>query len=787
MHGFLLTRSWRDTRQGIELTLWASTSEGPLHIVVTGQEAVCFIERGRSLALPIGARRRELALATMEGRPVDGLYFASNRDLQSIRLGGVPLYESDVKPADRFLMERFIRAGFEVNGEREREPDGWLMRNPGIRTADVSPSLRTVALDIETRGTSRDILSIAGALMEGSHLGGDTEPAVVYMLGRHESERREGYVLHYCATERELLVAFLAWIAAIDPDVITGWSVVNFDLDIIERRCLASGLPFRLGRGTDVATVLQPTQPGSPKVARVPGRAVLDGIDLLKASFRVFESYSLENVSNELLGTGKLIAPEQDKLAEIHRLFRDDRPRLADYNLRDCTLVNEILTKTDLIDFAVQRTKLTGLSIERLAGATAAFDNLYLPRLHRAGHVAPDIDRRDDAPGGPGGHVMESEPGLYDDVLVLDFKSLYPSIIRTFFIDPLGMAQGDRAAGKGTTAHHDVESADAATVPGFLGARFVREGHLLPAIVSELWEARDAAKAARDAPLSQAIKIIMNSFYGIFGTTGCRFYSERLVSSITRRGQEIITETRDQVENLGHRVIYGDTDSLFIVLGDRGDDGADLSDTGRALVNRLNDYWQRTLQQRHALESRLELEYETHYERFLMPTVRGMPTGSKKRYAGLVRDASGEPRLVVKGLEAVRSDWTPLARDFQRELFRRVFLDLDWEAHVRHTVDALRAGELDASLAYRKRLRRDVSDYQRSVPPHVRAARKLSKPGRWIRYVMTLDGPEPVEAMTSRPDHEHYLEKQLAPAADGILRFLDTSFADITDAQMRMF
>jgi len=825
--GFLLTRSWRDTPQGIELSLWIATDDGPLQLIIEQQEAVCFIDHQARLELPPGARRRTLPLQTLDGSAVDALYFKSSRDLQLVREGPAPIHESDIKPVDRFLMERFVRAGVEAYGEQQQSAGRKLMRNPRIRAVDVVPGLNTVALDIETRGTSRKLLSIACALMSSPHAATRpsksgaaeeevTADAVVFMLGKGETQHRAGYTLHYRKSEAELLAAFLDWIAVTDPDILTGWSVVNFDLDTLEHRARALHLPFRLGRGAEIATVLQPGQSGAPRVARVPGRAVLDGIDLMKASFRVFESYSLENVSNEILGTGKLITPEQDKLAEIHRLFRDDKPRLADYNLRDCTLVNDILEKTSLIDFAVQRARLTGLSIDRFGGATAAFDNLYLPHLHRAGYVAPDIQRREDAPGGPGGHVMESDPGLFSDVLVLDFKSLYPSIIRTFFIDPLGMALGDRpgqddALGVAATPGVDDggnsrrSGSDDQTVPGFLGARFAREGHILPAIVDELWLARDAAKAARNNPLSQAIKIIMNSFYGIFGSTGCRFYSERLVSSITRRGHEIITETRARVEAAGHRVIYGDTDSLFVVLNepdtnedgrvrnnvaaaDSHDDfGTSLAIRGLALVSSLNEYWRTTLQSRHGLESRLELEYETHYERFLMPTVRGMPTGSKKRYAGLKRDACGNPTLVIKGLEAVRSDWTPLARNFQRELFRRVFLDLAWETFVLETVEALRSGKLDAELVYRKRLRRDLSDYQRSVPPHVKAARQLKNPGRWIRYIITRNGPEPASLSRSAPDYEHYVEKQLAPAANGILPFLGTSFEEITDAQLRMF
>lgn len=105
-----------------------------------------------------------------------------------------------------------------------------------------------------------------------------------------------------------------------------------------------------------------------------------------------------------------------------------------------------------------------------------------------------------------------------------------------------------------------------------------------------------------------------------------------------------------------------------------------------------------------------------------MPTIRGADTGSKKRYAGLIQEGDKQ-RMVFKGLETVRTDWTPLAQQFQQELYLRIFRNEPYQEYVRETIDKLMAGELDARLVYRKRLRRPLSEYQRNVPPHVRAAR----------------------------------------------------------------
>ena len=778
LNAYLLTRQWRDTRHGIELSFWGTSAQGAVNVLIQGQKSVCFVERNIALTLPANVQRTARELQLLHHGPVDALYFSQHKQLQQLRQTDAALCESDIKPADRYLMERFIRAAFSIDGELQQR-DGYLQAiNPKLTPCDYLPSLKTVAIDIETRGHTRQLYSIAAATLDtdAQDARKDLDDNIVFMIGSGDALPRKDYTLVFCTTETELLNRFFDWIATKDPDVITGWAVVNFDLNFIDAKCQALGIAFRLGRAAQSAAVLQPGNPGSPRLARVPGRAVLDGIDQLKAGFWSFESFSLDNVSHQLLGNGKLITSEQDKVATINHLFTNDKPQLADYNIRDCTLVNEIFIKADLLAFAVQRANLTGLALDRLGGSVAAFDNLYLPLLHRQGYVAPDVRTHANEAGSPGGYVMDSKPGLYENVLVLDFKSLYPSIIRTFCIDPLGLA---------------VPGND--SIPGFVEAQFSREQHLLPGLIETLWAERDKARQADNRPLSQAIKIIMNSFYGVLGTTGCRFYSQQLASSITRRGHEIIQQSRDWIQSEGYEVIYGDTDSVFVWLGEDSQ-ASSAHAIGQQLMHGLNQWWQEELQSRYQIHSYLEVEFETHYLRFFMPTVRGMPTGSKKRYAGLSSpvENKAEPSvqkatLVVKGLEAARTDWTPLARNFQRELFRRVFNDEPVDEFIRQTAEQLGAGELDDQLVYRKRIRRKLSDYQRNVPPHIKAARKLGTNASTIRYLITRNGPEPVDALESAIDYQHYLDKQLAPAADGILQFMDTSFESITNAQLQMF
>src|SRR5690606_23186334 len=144
-------------------------------------------------------------------------------------------------------------------------------------------------------------------------------------------------------------------------------------------------------------------------------------------------------------------------------------------------LVTRIFAHTRLLEFLLERSTVTGLPVDRSGGSVAAFCHLYIPSMHRLGFVAPNLGSRPDE-ASPGGFVMDSRPGLYDSVLVLDYKSLYPSIIRTFLIDPVGLVEGLRQP----------DHAD--SVEGFRGARFARRQHCLPAIVERVWQGREAAK-----------------------------------------------------------------------------------------------------------------------------------------------------------------------------------------------------------------------------------------------------------------------------------------------------
>jgi len=785
INAFLLTRQSFDTDAGLQLVFWFYSDQGPVKVVIQNQRPVFFVQQSEIdsiknlLARFSGVEIKPLELKTFENEAVYGLYFKSQQQFYRARdllqQNSIRCLESDIRPAERYLTERFLNGPVSVHADYSDQ----VIVNPRITPAEYQPDFTVMSFDIETDYQTDDLFSIA-------FVSNDTKR--VLMIGEG-SESSEDYI-EYLENESALLRRFLQWVEQIDPDVFTGWNVINFDFHFLQKKADQLKIAMTIGRQKSKAFWRQQQNDVSRHFLLIPGRMVLDGIDTLKSATYSFQSFSLENVGNELLGRGKLIHNKESndplfKAKEIRRQFREEKETLAAYNLEDCQLVWDIFERTDLINFAIERARLTGLEMDRVGGSVAAFDNLYLPRLHRKGYVAPNIGDYEGRLSSPGGYVMDSVPGMHDSVLVLDYKSLYPSIIRTFNVDPYARI----------AALHD-DSIE--TIPGYDGACFAKDDAILPDIIRELWKARDHAKAEKNAALSQAIKIIMNSFYGVLGTPGCRIHDSRLTSSITKRSHDVIIQTTELIEDTGYSVIYGDTDSVFVSLGKRFEnEQADL--IGNQLTQHINQFWQQSLKDEYGIESCLEMEYETHFIKFFMPTIRGSEKGSKKRYAGMVENDKGERALKFKGLETVRTDWTQLAKDFQQQLYLRVFNEEAYDEYIRQIVADLKAGNFDDKLVYRKRLRQKLTDYQKNIPPHAQAAIKaeqvfsdMGQPSRyknasWIEYVITVNGPETLECRQSALNYEHYIDKQLTPIADTILAVMGSSMKAITQDQFELF
>jgi DNA polymerase II len=767
MRGFILQASYRVVsdsggRRMPVVHLYGRLEDGGTFLVRDGRQQPQFYiltaaaERARQLGAPTP---EPVDKRSFSGAPVSRIKMETPSDVPGLRdrlhAGGVDTFEADVRFATSYLIQRGIKGGCEIEGTAI--PGGtmtWVLDDPVLRPAAVKIEPRILSFDIETDGKSDRLLAIS------LYAPGVDEVLIVDATGRDMPERATR-----CETESAALDAFCARVAALDPDVLTGWNVIDFDLSVLEKIATRVRHPFRLGRDAGAMRLRKAEGYFGSGQASIPGRLVLDGIDLLRGAFVRMDDYSLDAVARKVLGEGKAVAGEvRDRIGEIIHNYKHDLPAFALYARTDARLAYGILQKLNLIQLAFARSQLAGMTPDRVAASIASFDFLYLTELERQGVVAPTV-RTDDSrvyAAQQGGHVLEPRTGLHSNVWVFDFKSLYPSIIRTFNIDPLSYVAEPDAAEKGALIE----------VPG--GA-FRRSPAILPRMLDELFPRREAAKKAGDDVASNAIKILMNSFYGVLGTPACRFFNPALANSITGTGRELLLWSKRWFETAGFDVLYGDTDSLFV--HSRASDPDAACEQARQLVVALNEELVRYVSERWKVQSRMELEFEKLYLKLFLPRARHSTRGASKRYAGLLHGPADTDNVEFVGMEVVRRDWTDLAKQVQRQLYQRLFAGQRVDAYLTDVVQQVRRGTLDDALVYRKNLRKSADDYTATTPPHVVAARKSTQPPeRLVRYVMTTAGPEPVDNVQHPLDREHYIDKQIKPVAEPVLSTLGLDF-----------
>lgn len=722
--------------------------------------AALYVEaaRGEDAQAVVKARVRTVSLdpqpwTTLEGAPLAQLTLeGSSAGMAERRLeqAGIPVLARDMARANEALLALDLQGPVRIRGEAVpgRRVD-LVFVEPKLEPCPTDTALAWLSMDLETDREGRVVAaSLAGA-------GG---PGEVLFLG---PELAAANVTSY-DSEAALLTALARRIVEHDPDVITGWNVLDFDLRVLAGRFAALKLPLDLGRTAEPATFVE--RDGRRAMFQLPGRAVLDAMRLVRGSGDRFEDLSLESVARTLLGEGKTVeARGEAKLDELDRLRRDEPEAFCAYCLQDAELVLRILAKTGLDVLTAKRSALTGVSLELAWTSIPAFERIYAAELRKR-RVLPPPRATHPVSGAAGGTVLDAYAGFFSNVLVFDFRSLYPSIMRTFNIDPMAHARAE--------AH---PADDDLIAPN--GARFTRAPGVLPGIVTRYAEEREASLAAGDETAAYVYKILQNSFYGVLGAEGCRYARTELAGAITSFGKHFLTAARDHFEQAGTRVLYGDTDSVF-VLSSLGDDAGfeALTAEGERAADELNALLAERIARTWGVTSHLRIRCEKAYRRFFIPRLKADSSsdgrGRAKGYAGLRLGVDGEA-LEVRGMEAVRSDFTPLARRFQTELLSLAFAGAAEEAlqaYCVELVEKLQRGELDDELVYRKSLRRPADEYGTETP-QVRAARLLGwteRRGR-ISYVMTVAGAEPVEARSGAPlDLSHYVDRQLMPIARSI-------------------
>lgn len=685
---------------------------------------------------------------------------------ENAEASSIATFELDVKPVERFLMDEGIYGAVKIIGEAEDRGDYLYFKNPKLIPTHYYPDFSVYSFDIETSKDGR-VISIAY-----QYTFKDFSESKVYMISKEAVKSAE---LKVDVFDNELLMlkGFFKDLKKLDPDILIGWNVVGFDLRYISERCEKLKIDFDLSRDQFKARLYQGLR--RDFTIDIPGRVVIDGPWALKMNFFSFESFKLNEVAKVLLGETKDIDEDEvfDKWGEIERRFREDKEALARYNLKDAVLVTQIFKKTNLLDLFINRSIISGMLMEKVGGSTAAFDHFFLPEFHRYKRIAPNVLDVEWDKEAKGGFVLNPEIGIHDAVLVMDFKSLYPTLIRTFFIDPLSRLYPDEQFVQTPTGH-----------------KFSRDKHILPYKISSLLEKRAQAKKDKNENLSMAIKILMNSFYGVMGSSGCRFYHSDLPDAITGTGQWILKTTISFLEFKGLKILYGDTDSIFVQMPNLDT----IFEDGKKYVTLVNEYLKDLFMQEFQVESHMEIQFDKVFKKLILTSTRGMDEGAKKRYAGLMIKKQGDEikeEIVMTGMEFVRSDWSLLAKKFQYEIVRRVFYGEDVKEYIELTIKDLEAGKFNDQLVLRKRLTKPIEEYVKNIPPHVKALRLLKEKLGIVKnraeYVMTSRGAVPIELEHQDIDYDYYIEKQLMPVAQTILVLIGEDFNQFRNKQLSLF
>lgn len=634
---------------------------------------------------------------------------------------GSEVLAADIPFVHRFIYDRDLGSCFRVEGE---EIEGGYTSELVLRAESFeecepfNPPLKILSFDIENSIEDGHLLTV-GIAMRGPD-------------GEIETQALRG-------GEREILRDFVTLVEKEDPDILSGYNIGGYDIPVLVERARKGNLGDLL-LGRDYATFFQINE----RMWRLHGRVIVDAWWSARTDLRPKQE-TLDYVARQLLGEGK----QDVDPARIDEEWERDPERVIRYCMKDAELSLRILEKLASVEKALDLATVSRLPLDDvLNGRTSALiDSLLIRAADREGYGVPMTRRKGGAESIEGGYVHTIDPGLYEWVVGMDFRAMYPSLIIEHNICF-------------STLHEDGE------IEGPNGIRFlskeVRQG-VLPRILAQLMEQRDEIRSkmteagsddekAYYRRLQDAVKVLMNAFYGVLASSFYRFTNPKIGGSITAFARENIKEVIRRLEARGNQVIYGDTDSVFF------SPGADTLDEcvaeGQSLAVELSGRG-------------LQLEFERVFRSLFSH-------GRKKRYAGQV--IWPDERLVVRGYEIRRTDAFDLQSETQTEVLERVLRNEIEDAIrvARETIQRAQEGEVEADQLVISRTVKEPSRYVNpDSMPNVQAAMKLSGlgyefvAGMKVSWVVTNARKTPMEVepyisgrpFEAKPDWEYYARR----------------------------
>ncbi len=684
----------------------------------------------------VRVKRAEKVEKKFLGRPLEvwKLYFTHPQDVPAIRdrirahPAVVDIYEYDIPFAKRYLIDKNL---VPMEGDEE---------------------LKLLAFDIETFYHEGDEFASGPILMIS--YADDGEARVITW------KKIDLPYVDVVSTEKEMIKRFLRVVREKDPDVLITYNGDNFDFAYLKKRCEKLGVDFKLGRDGSEPKI---QRMGDRFAVEVKGRIHFDLYPVIRHTVNL-PTYTLEAVYEAIFGKPK----EKVYAEEIAAAWESGEglERVARYSMEDARVTFEL--GREFLPMEAQLSRLVGQSLWDVSrSSTGNLVEWFLLRAaYRRNELAPNKpDGRELARrrgGYAGGYVKEPEKGLWENIVYLDYKSLYPSIIITHNVSPdtvnrEGCKEYDTAPQVGHKFCKDF--------PGFI-----------PSLLGNLLEERQKIKRKMKASIDplekklldyrqKAIKILANSYYGYYGYAKARWYCKECAESVTAWGREYIEMSiREIEEKFGFKVLYADTDGFHTTIP--GADEETIKKKAREFLKYINS----------KLPGLLELEYEGFYKRGFFVT--------KKKYA--VIDEEG--KITTRGLEIVRRDWSEIAKETQARVLEALLRD----GNVEEAVEIVKAVTEDLTkyrvplekLVIHEQITRELKDYK-ATGPHVAIAKRLQargikvKPGTIISYVV-LKGSGKIsdrvilvseyDPKRHRYDPDYYIENQVLPA---VLRILE--------------
>jgi len=665
-----------------------------------------------------------------------------------------PCYEFSIPFARRFIFDNGLIPQGIISYERE----GRIIKRI-LSCRQGSPKLKSLAFDIETYNPMGAPREKQDPVIMISYCG-QSSGVLTTKSSSHDYVKTQ-------KSEKEMLEEFARIVRQEDPDLLLGYNSSNFDLPYLEARARISGADFNLGR---YKSSLRPSKRGMSTSLKVAGRIHADLYPMMRF-FGILgmiktNDYTLRSVAAASTSNQKKDIDKDD----IHRIWDSgDIDELAEYSLYDAKIAKELgerylpveeelssLAKLPLFDTTLAT---SGQLVENLLMYEAAKKGMLVPPKPSGSAIAERM-----ANPIQGAFVKLPEPGLYENIAVLDFRSLYPTVIVSYNIDPGTLVQ--------ETLDQEQETYESPT-----GAMFLRHPlGLIPHVLDHLIDFRiklkrslreldqDSEEYRMLLSRSTAVKVVSNSFYGYLAYARSRWYSKECGESVTAFGRKHIIDTMGQAEKWGFKVLYGDTDSLMLVYKDQGD--------VPKFMNEVNA----------ALPEKMELELEGFYPRGVFVSKKAQERGAKKKYALIGEDG----RIKIRGFELVRRDWSKVAKDTQLAVLEAILKDGSKEKAVRIVRDIIeRIGSEKLPLSEMTiitTLKKKPEEYE-VISPELGAAKKAMargtpmNKGSVVQYVITKSGKsisEKAEMVNFAKDYdpEYYINNQILPAVMKILKEL---------------